>query len=175
MNSRRSASRNIPLDAASLRAAAIRYVERYQTSRLRLRQYLARKIRQRGWAEDAPAADIDALADDMVRLGYVDDQAFAASRARGMEHRGLGARRLNMTLSQYGIDADTRAAVLEGHDPWQSALEFARRKRLGPFGQLPLEPRQRQRQLAAFARAGHPQELAWRILDASSVEALQDD
>lgn len=174
MSASRSARRAQPLDPASLRAAAIRYVERYQTSRARLLRYLARKLRERGWADDA-AADPEALADDMVRLGYIDDAAFAASRVRSLTHRGLGERRLQMALAESGIAEDLRAAALADHDPLQSALEFARRKRLGPFGAAITDPRLRQRQLAAFARAGHPHAIARRILAARDIAELQDD
>lgn len=176
MPNARSARRAHPLDQASLRAAAIRYVERYQTSRARLLRYLVRKLRERGWAGDT-APDPEALADDMVQLGYVDDAAFAASRVRSLAHRGLGARRLQMALSDAGIAEDLRTAALDGHDPLQSALEFARRKRLGPFGTgaASADPRLRQRQLAAFARAGHPHALARRILAAHDPADLQDD
>ena len=78
--------------------------------------------------------DVEAIAAKMVGLGYVNDAAFAEARTRGLARRGMGAGRVQASLSAYGIDAETRAAVLEGHDPWAAALEFARRKRLGPYG-----------------------------------------
>lgn len=158
-----------------LRALAVRYVERYQTSCARLERYLARKIRERGWADEETPADIDELVADMARLGYVDDEAFAQSRARSMARRGLGARRVSATLQEHGISADIRAAILDDHDALQAAMDFARRKRFGPFGPPTDDPRIRQRQLASFARAGHPMEIALRILRASDADELSDD
>ena len=38
-----------PLDAAALERLALRYVERFATTRGRLTDYLTRKIRERGW------------------------------------------------------------------------------------------------------------------------------
>ena len=76
-----------------------------------------------------------------------------------------------------GVDgeaaAETQGAVLEGHDPWGAALDFARRKRLGPFGPVLDDPKLKARQLGAFARAGHPQGLARRILAARSEDELE--
>ncbi|HYZ48955.1 MAG TPA: RecX family transcriptional regulator, partial [Sphingomonas sp.] len=39
-----------PLDAPALERFALRYVERYATTRARLADYLSRKLRERGWA-----------------------------------------------------------------------------------------------------------------------------
>lgn len=164
-----------PLDPALLREIALRYVERYQTSRARLSRFLRQKIRQRGWAEGIAPPDPDALAEQMAALGYVDDQAFAESRARDMAQRGLGAGRIHASLGQYGIAEQIRADVVEDHDPLQAAIRFARRKRLGPFGPASDDPRVHRRQLAAFARAGHSFEIARRILDAESESELSED
>ena len=162
-----------PLDSATLDAIAVRYVERFQSSRARLLRLLNQKIRQRGWAEGGPPPDPEATADRMVALGYVNDAAFAEARARGLARRGMGAGRVRASLSAHGIDAETQGAVLEGHDPWGAALDFARRKRLGPFGPVLDDPKLKARQLGAFARAGHPQGLARRILAARSEDELE--
>ena len=85
----------------------------------------------------------------------------------------VALRRLRAALSAHGIDAGTRSAVLEGHDPWAAAVDFARRRRLGPFGPPHDDPKLKARQLGAFARAGHPHGLAQRILAAGSEEELE--
>ena len=163
-----------PLDQAALEAIALRYLERFQTSRARLLRLLQQKIRARGWKEDAAPPDPEAIAERMVVLGYVNDAAFAEARTRGLARRGMGAGRVQAALSGYGIDADTRSTALEGHDPWAAALDFARRKRLGPFGPPINDPKLRAKQLAAMARAGHGFDVAKRVVDAESVEALEE-
>ena len=40
-----------PLDEQGLNGLALRYVERFATTRAKLRAYLDRKLRERGWAE----------------------------------------------------------------------------------------------------------------------------
>ena len=79
-NSRRTPP---PLDRRALEDLALRYVARFATTRGKLAEYLARKVRERGW--DGPAAaDPAAIADRMAELGYIDDRAFAEARARSL-------------------------------------------------------------------------------------------
>lgn len=153
-----------PLDRAALERLALRYVERYATTRARLTQYLTRKIRERGWGgENAP--DPMALAEKLAGLGYIDDRAFAESKATAMGRRGLGARRVGEALRFAGIesdDAEAVAPVIEA-DVTASALAFARRKRIGPYAREAPDPKGREKQVAAMVRAGHSPALAWTI------------
>lgn len=154
-----------PLDRAALERLALRYVERFATTRGRLTAYLNRKIRERGWQEDAPPADAQGLADRFAELGYIDDRAFAEARATAMGRRGLGARRIREKLRFDGVeqgDAEAVAPVIDA-DVEASALAFARRKRIGPYARDVAEPRERERQVAAMVRAGHAPALAWKI------------
>ena len=154
-----------PLDRDKLDRLALRYVERFATTRGRLADYLRRKIRERGW--EGEPANPDALADRMAELGYVDDRAFAEARARSMGRRGLGARRVADALRHARVGAEDAEAVapeVEERAP-EAALAFARRKRIGPYGPAPADRETRARQLAAMARAGHSYDLSRRIVD----------
>jgi regulatory protein len=162
-----------PLDQAMLDAFAVRYVERFQTTRARLVRQLKTKLRLRGWQEGVPPPDPEAVADRMVQLGYIDDAAFAEARTRGLTRRGMGAGRVRATLSAYGVGEADAAPALEAIDAARAALDFARRKRLGPFGAPVADPRARERQMAMMARAGHPPRLARDILRADTVEAAE--
>jgi regulatory protein len=154
-----------PLDAAALERLALRYVERYATTRARLRQYLARKLRERGWeGEEAPA--IDSLAERMAELRYVDDRVFAESKAAAMGRRGLGARRVEEALRHAGVDAaDVEAvATASTSEAVESALRFAKRRRIGPFSAGVAEQDLVRKQVAAMVRAGHAPSIAWKIV-----------
>lgn len=153
-----------PLDTAALERLALRYVERFATTRGKLAAYLARKIRERGW--EGPAADPAALAERMASLGYVDDRSFAEARAAAMARRGLGARRVARDLQAAGIgeaDAADLAPAIAGRAA-DAALAFARRRRIGPFGDGDPDRRIREKQVAAMIRAGHGFDLARRIV-----------
>ncbi|HEX6741396.1 MAG TPA: RecX family transcriptional regulator, partial [Sphingomicrobium sp.] len=51
-----------PLDEQRLDELALRYVGRFATTRAKLRSYLERKLRERGWKGNRPA-DAEAIAE----------------------------------------------------------------------------------------------------------------
>ena len=159
-----------PLDVAALERMALRYVERFATTRGRLTDYLMRKIRERGWdgGSTAAAADPAELAQRMADLGYVDDRAFAEQRAAAMQRRGLGARRVAGAFREAGIDEGDAESVAPAiaNRAVESALAFARRKRIGPYGNGEGDRKLHDKQLAAMMRAGHKFDLARRIIAA---------
>lgn len=159
-----------------LRDLALHYVGRYATSRKKLSDYLARKLRERGW-ESEKTPDINALITDFVRLGYIDDAAFAAARARTLSARGLGKRRVEEDLRAKGISEDDAHDAQEESDAqkWESAERFAKRKRIGPYATEPVSEEQRRKQFAAFLRAGHDFELARRFVNASPGQEVEAD
>ncbi len=151
-----------PLDQPALERAALRYVERYATTRAKLAAYLMRKLRERG--AEGPV-DVAGLADRMAELRYVDDRAFAEARAASMTRRGLGARRVRDALRHAGVGADDAGAVAETLDDGAEAAAqaFARRKRIGPFAHEAVPRERQEKQVAAMVRAGHAPHLARRI------------
>jgi regulatory protein len=165
-----------PLNVADLERFALRYVERYATTRGRLVDYLKRKIRERGWGGETNP-DIVGLAQRMADLGYVNDRLFAESKAGAMGRRGLGARRVTQALRQAGIDDEDAEAVAPAvaADAPTSAIAFARRKRIGPFAREAADRPLQEKQLAAMLRAGHALDLSRKIVrmaPGEDVEAL---
>jgi len=164
-----------PLNAAALEQMALRYVERFATTRGRLTDYLMRKIRERGWdgGADATLAEPGELAQQMADLGYVDDRAFAEQRAAAMQRRGLGARRVAGAFREAGIDesdADSVAPAIADRAV-ESALAYARRKRIGPYGAGEGDRKLLEKQLAGMLRAGHRFDLARKIVAAPPSDA----
>jgi regulatory protein len=156
-----------PLDEAALERLALRYVERYATTRAKLAAYLRRKLRERGWAEEAEPP-VEALVEKLSDLRYVDDASFAAARASGLTRRGFGLRRVALSLRAAGIgDEDLHDATESvAAQAWDAALTFARRKRLGPFASAAPDRVGREKALAAMLRAGHSVDMARRIVRA---------
>ncbi|WP_183985594.1 RecX family transcriptional regulator [Sphingomonas jinjuensis] len=148
---------------------ALRYVERFATTRGKLADYLRRKVRERGWAGEQPADPV-ALAERMAALGYVDDRAYAEMKAAALTRRGLGTRRVAVALKVARIDADAAAEATDAvaGEARRAAIVFARRRRLGPFGAPPADRAARERQVAAMLRAGHSMTLARMIVDAKA-------
>jgi regulatory protein len=155
-----------PLDAASLAELAIFYLSRFATSRTGLERYLVRKIRERGWAGEGEA-DVPAVADRMVALGYIDDAAFAEMKTRSMLRRGLGGRRITTQMRASGITGDDAAGAdqLVEDGRIAAALRHAERRRLGPFAAVILSDRAAiERAIGSFVRAGHDAGLARSII-----------
>lgn len=154
-----------PIDAERLERLALHYVGRYATSRAKLAAYLRRKLRAAGWAGagEPPVADVVGR---LAALGYVDDRAFAAAKGAALARRGLGARRVALALDAAGIATEDRVAD-DGDAARASALRFAQRRRFGPFAAVTPDRAGIERALAAMLRAGHPLDLARRIVRAS--------
>ena len=157
MSSRYKARRALPpLDHDALEQLALRYVGKYATTRARLRHYLSRKVRERGWESDRPP-DLEALANRLAELGFVDDAAYALSKFRTLSARGLGKRRLTQSLRLAGVEeADSEAAAARADlEAVEAALRFAKRRRIGPYASTPADFRQCEKWISALVRAGH--------------------
>ena len=165
-----------PLDGEALERLALFYVGRYATTRARLASYLGRKLRDRGW--NGPGeAPVEALVERLAERGYVDDRAFAAARAASLGRRGYGEHRVAQALRAAGIgEEDGAEAREESRDrSLAAALRFAERKRIGPFSAGPADRAARQTWLAALVRAGHPFEIARRIVEAAPGQVPESD
>jgi len=155
-----------PLDEKRLEELALHYVGKYATSRSKLIGYLARKVRERGW-EGPREPRFEELAERFSELGYVDDAAYALAKSRSLTSRGYGKRRLEQKLRMSGI-GDDDAAAARAHSEREavdSAIRFAERRRIGPFGTADADPNRRRKALAAMVRAGHSFELARIIVE----------
>lgn len=144
---------------------ALRYVERYATTRARLTRYLERKLFERGW-EGEGDPEVGPLVEQIAGLGYVDDRQYAEMRAASLTRRGYGGRRIRADLRAAGIDAeDAEPALPAGEDEArEAALAFARRKRIGPFAEQQPDQAGRRRAFAAMVRAGHSLDIIQEIL-----------
>jgi regulatory protein len=175
MSSNRHTRIRKPLDSEALNRLALHYVGRYATTCAKLTAYLRRKVGERGWV-DGNTPDIDAIVHRCAELGYVDDRAFAETRAASLNRRGYGPRRIGAALQGAGISRDLTADVMPDDASALIAAEvYAKRKRLGAFGPVHTDPKLRQRQFAAMLRAGHSFDLAKRFTSAVSTEVESDD
>ena len=145
------------LDEAKLGELALRYVTRFATTRAKLRAYLSRKVRERGWSGEREP-DFARLAERFADQGYIDDAAYALGKSQALTGRGFGKRRVLDKLRAAGIgDEDGEGARAHAdREALSAALRFAERRRLGPFAaSAPRDPKEREKALAAMVRAGH--------------------
>jgi regulatory protein len=166
-----------PLDEARLNELALRYVGRFATTRAKLRSYLGRKVRERGWGGDREP-DFAGMAERFAGLGYVDDASYALSKSQSLISRGYGKRRVVQALRAAGIGEDDSSTARDHADieAVTAAVRFARRRRIGPFAQaVPADPRDRDKALAAMIRAGHAFDLSRTILALAPGEEVDID
>jgi regulatory protein len=176
-----------PLNAARMRDLALYYAGRFATTQNAMRTYLRRKVRERGW-EDSESEPIiskeqlDQLIDDlvqrMVELGYIDDASFARAKADGLVRRGYGGRRVEAMLYQSKISEDDAAEArdIAVQSRWSAAVQYARKRRLGPYARdisVQADPALRKKALAAFLRAGHGFAEANRLLAMAPGDPIQ--
>ena len=135
---------------------ALRYVERYATTRGKLVDYLRRKLRERGWAGERPA-NPDALADTHVAAGHVDDALYAQAKAESLTRRGYGERRISAALRAHRVEEEDRQAALDDlpEDGTVAALRLLKRRRMGPFAREAPDEAAERKTVAVLLRAGH--------------------
>jgi regulatory protein len=170
-----------PPDGTKLYEAALNHLARYAATEAGLARVLARKIDR--WArlyasedmepEEAAAAarrakaHIPAVIARVREAGILNDDAFAASRAKRLSREGKSRRATLAHLAAKGIPKPVLA-----EDPQHelaAACAYLRRRRAGPFGEAP-----EAKILAAMARGGFSQDVARRALrlEREDAEAL---
>ncbi len=163
-----------PLDDKRLEELALSYVARFATTRAKLEAYLIRKLRERGW-DDEEMPNAAALSRRFAEAGYVDDAVYARMKSDSLLRRGYGGRRVGEALRAAGVEEAVRVDVApDAGTARQSAVSLARRRRFGPWHDpLPDRPL-RDKQVAAMLRAGHTLDNARRIVESTTIAALEE-
>lgn len=178
---RRTAAK--PIDARQIDELALAYAARFATTAAKLESYLKRKLRERGYIDEHGGEgepDVAGVVARCVAHGYVDDAVYGRARASGLLARGYGARRVEAALRGAGLDEALRARFAPGEAARRAAaLRFARKRGFGPLGAVRDEPpeaahKRREKQLAAMLRAGHDFAAARTVIDAATIEELEE-
>jgi regulatory protein len=146
------------------------YLERYAAPAAQLRRVLQRKVALSCRHHGCEPATFDALLDDVVARcvasGLVDDQRFAEARAASLRRRGQSSRAVAARLSAKGVSRELVAAhsVATADEELAAARKAAQRKRLGPWSRKD-RALNRQKDLAAMARAGFSMQIARAVID----------
>lgn len=173
-----------PLKPITVERSALHYLQRFSASEAGLRAVLLRRIeraaRDGRCERDEAAGWIEPVIEKFKRLGYLDDVAFAETKAMSLRRRGDSARKIRMTLSQTGVDTELIDHALDAHDQnvdgdaeLIAAARLAQRRRLGPMRPAADREERRTKDLAAMARAGFSHRIARRVLELADVDALE--
>jgi len=178
--------RQPPMTYERLERAAYHYLARFASSRQRLREVLERKIRRGNDGFAPPDATqqgwIDSVLTKLDSLALIDDTAYARAKADELLRRGKSSRHVRGWLRARGVDEEAietalAAAAEEAGGARaaeaDAALRLAKRRRLGPYRREPADAQSREKELAAFARAGFALSLAKAIVDAEDEAGLE--
>lgn len=191
VSNRREARPEPPVTAAWLERVTTHYLDRYGASSEMLRRVLVRRIERRCRSRDEDPGAHAGLIEETVaraqRAGLVDDARFAAARLRGLRRRGTSTRQAQARLAAKGIDAATIAATLaderedaagseegEADTEATAARAYARRRRLGPYRRPGTREVNRERDLAAMARAGFSYAIARTVIAGEADDVEQE-
>jgi len=175
----RSASPRKPprrISADYLQRAAMHYLERYSAPAGQLHRVLQRKVmmscRHHGDERRSFAALIDETVARCVAAGLVDDKRFAEGRAATLRRKGQSARAVAARLAAKGVGRELVAEVSRATEDEELAAAriAARRKRLGPWSRRD-RAENRQKDLAALARAGFTMTIARAVIDGAGDES----
>lgn len=159
-----------------LENASLHYLKRYAATTSQLKRVLLRKVDRSLKFHGGDRAEalgwVDALLAQLARNGLLNDEAYAEMKAHSLRNSGRSARVIAQKLRMKGVAADVVAQKLAGATAELSEEEaariWARKKRLGPFRtQAHSREENRQRDLAALARAGFSFGIAKKIIDSA--------
>jgi regulatory protein len=168
--------------ASDLREAALRYLERYSATEDGLRRVLERRVAKWQLSQEdsdmAAVVDLRRAIDEVVaslsRAGLVDDKTFAIAKGDSLRRAGRSTRAARAQLVAKGVDGVLALDALPD-DPdaeLAAALMTARRRRMGPFGEVKDRgDAGHQKDLARLVRAGFSLAIAEKALATESEAA----
>jgi len=158
------------ITAEYLRRAALHYLERYSVPAAQLQRVLLRKVerssRHHGLEAQSFRTMVDEIVTSCVASGLVDDRRFAEARAQSLRRKGRSARAVAAGLAAKGVGRElvTQTVTVDPQAELEAARIAARRKRLGPWSRGD-RAAQRQKDIAALARAGFSLAIARAVID----------
>jgi len=178
------------MSSAWLERSALHYLRRYPATVARAREVMLRRIDRNldrddsdraeaaepGAARAALAEQLDELLERLQRAGHLDDRRQARLWLELWQRRGLSQRAMAARLRQKGVPSELLQEVLRDFRDSSEGLEldsarnYARRRRLGPYRRDPdKRAERRQRDLAALARSGFSYDIARQVIDAEEA------
>jgi regulatory protein len=161
-----------------LENVALYYVERFSSTADSLRNVLNRRVhRSAHYHETDVAQGLNWVVEIVERFqgaGLIDDASFAQARARTLHQRGNSAKVITLKLRAKGVSGTLIELALENLETdcepgtsseHQAAIRLARRRRLGPYGDHAQRLQNRDKHMAALARAGFSYDIARRVID----------
>ena len=149
-----------------LKKYALNYLNKYASSKKNLEIYLWRKIKKSGIFNKNFKSDIKDIIQELEKLKIINDEDFANSIAFNGARNGKSKKYIKYNLIKKGIkkdDINNALNKLEEEIPdyeTQSAINFAKKKKLGKYGQFI----DQKKDLSKMARAGFNYDIIKKVL-----------
>lgn len=169
------------ITATYLYNSGLAYLQRFPSSSGNFRSVMMRKVdRSCRFHTDQDRAACAAMVEDVIAkfndLGLLNDAAYLRGMVNSLRRRGISAMAIKAKLAAKNLPADAIADAIAEHreengtDDLAAALTQTRRKKIGPFRPLSKEEN-RDKELAALARAGFSYDIAEKALSMEPDEA----
>lgn len=154
--------RGVAADERQPRSKAPRTLKQRAIALLARREYARAELAARLIATGAQRDEVDALLEELARLGYLSDERFAGALVRRMSGQ-RAPRAIAAELRERGVAKEVAIAALAAAGPIDE-LEAARALWQRRFGKAPSDEREKARQLRFLVARGYPLSIAWRVL-----------
>ncbi|KAF0205975.1 MAG: regulatory [Gallionellaceae bacterium] len=145
----------------------MQYLARREYSRAELRGKLLPHVQIDEGCEAEPPAALDALLDDFTARGWLSDARAATQWVHAKRSR-FGTQRITHELRQKGIAEDLIGAALPALK--EGELEAARNVWQRKFGILPLDAKEKARQMRFLQSRGFSTDVIFKVLRSDETE-----
>ena len=150
-----------------LQNIALYYLERFDSSAFNLRNVLEQRLLK--YSFEVPEFNlseakiwIDEIISYCEKYGYINDNRYAEIKINNYLLAGKPARYIKQKMQQKGVDEAIVDKILQNSniDETQLALNFAAKKKIGPFRPNKDDRQNQQKDLATLVRAGFSYDIA---------------
>jgi regulatory protein len=189
---RRARKQPRKLSARYLENAALYYLQRYATSTENFRRVMRRKIDRSCAFHQTRPDEFYTVIEDLIKryisAGLLNDRVFSDAKVSSLRRQGRSKRDIMARLQNKGLkpaeietalaarDAEVEEDDAEGTPAeLQAARRLARRKKLGVYNpNPPADPKAKQKEMAALARAGFSYEICRLALETGPDDDMND-
>lgn len=154
-----------------LRNIALYYLKRFDSSSANLKAVLKRRTddyayHNKDFDKSEAYSWIEEILTDFEGFGYLDDKRYAEIKVRGYLNAGKSARYIIGKMKEKGIESELVEKFLDEneYDAFDAALNFARKKKIGPFREESQRKDFWQKDMMKIIAAGFDYEIAKEVL-----------
>lgn len=154
-----------------LKNIALYYLKRFDSSIDNLRQVLRRRINTYAyyhpeWNKQEAFQWVEDILKDFEDYGYLNDARYTEMKVKNYLAAGKSQRYIITKLRQKGISEAMVSSLIDKqeYDPFETALHFAQKKKIGPFRVADNRSEFRQKDMGTLLRAGFDYDVVQQVL-----------